>query len=204
MKKFARAIIPSALWFKLQRIAYRLGRTKYWYGAGETSKAHARRVREGFFDKYCQGQGLDIGQGGDPVVAGVRGWDIVDGDAQYLQGVGDRSFDFVYASHILEHMRDPGKALLNWWRVLKPGGFLIVAVPDRDLYEGKQRLPSVRNPDHKSFFLLDSDDPPDTLGLLPLIQRTIGGYRVCLAKQCDDRFSDEFQLEVVLEKTLDT
>ncbi len=30
---------------------------------GETSKAHSRRVREGFFENYCKREGLDIGFG---------------------------------------------------------------------------------------------------------------------------------------------
>lgn len=201
LKNLARPLIPAPIWFRLQTVAYRLGKKKYWYGPGETSKAHPRRLREGFFDTYCRGQGLDIGQGGDPIVPGVRGWDLVDGDAQYLRGVEDEIFDFVYGSHILEHMRNPAEALRNWWRTVKRGGFLIVAVPDRDLYEGKQRLPSRKNPDHKTFFLLDADDPPDTVGLLPLLGRTLDGCLIREAKRCDDVMSGEFQLEVVAQKT---
>jgi ubiquinone/menaquinone biosynthesis C-methylase UbiE len=38
----------------------------------------------------------------------------------------------IYASHVLEHltMNDSRKALKEWLRVLKPGGYLDVAVPD--------------------------------------------------------------------------
>jgi hypothetical protein len=46
----------------------------------ETSKSQQRREQEGFFDRYCQGKGLDIGCGKDPL-AGCRGWDKADGDA---------------------------------------------------------------------------------------------------------------------------
>ncbi len=88
----------------------------------ETSKAKARRVREGFFEKYCRGKGLDIGHGGDPLTTTCQGWEWFHGDAQFLSGLKDEAFDFVYSSHVLEHMEDPAVALRNWWRVLKPGG----------------------------------------------------------------------------------
>ena len=120
---------------------------------GETGKAQNRRKREGFFEKYCQGEGLDIGCGNDPVVDGVYGWDLMNGDAQYLKGVEDDSLDFVYSSHCLEHMIDVRIALYNWFRVLKAGGYLILYIPHRDLYE-KKELPSRFNPHHKHMFIL--------------------------------------------------
>lgn len=133
-----------------------LGRRRSY---GETHKARGRRAREGFFEKYCRGRGLDIGYGGDPVTPTAAGWDFEHGDAQWLHGLDDESFDFVYSSHLLEHLSDCELALENWWRVLKPGGYLILYLPHRDLYEKKQRLPSRFNDDHKHFFLPDRDDP---------------------------------------------
>jgi len=100
--------------------------------------------------------GLRAGIGHQPSArsgAEAEGYDLGDGDAQYLTGLEDESYDFVYSSHCLEHMRDPLEALLNWWRVLKPGGYLIVAVPDEDLYE-QGIVPSVFNPDHKITFTI--------------------------------------------------
>jgi SAM-dependent methyltransferase len=41
----------------------------------------------------------------------------------------DRSFDCVYASHVLEHISDDRKALSEIRRVLKPGGLAILPVP---------------------------------------------------------------------------
>ncbi|MCK4951575.1 MAG: hypothetical protein KAS48_07135, partial [Gammaproteobacteria bacterium] len=62
---------------------------------GETYKAHGRRSRESFFEKYCQGKGLDVGYAGDSIVKTAQGWDFEHGDAQYLNGLEDESFDFV-------------------------------------------------------------------------------------------------------------
>jgi len=41
----------------------------------------------------------------------------------------DRSFDFIFASHVLEHIKDDEKALSEISRVLKPGGVAVLPVP---------------------------------------------------------------------------
>ena len=152
-----------------------LGRKRSY---GETHKAKGRRAREGFFEKYCQGRGLDIGYGGDPIMPEARGWDFEHGDAQLLKGLDDASFDFVYSSHLLEHLPDCELALRNWWRVLKPGGYLLLYLPHRDLYEKKRELPSRFNDDHEHFFMPEADEAPDTIGIGPLIERTLKDYEV--------------------------
>ncbi len=127
----------------------------------EQSKAAKRRVTQpAFLTRYFVGSGLDIGAGPDglsrycgvfPLLHAVRDWDLADGDAQYLRGVADGSVDFLHASHCLEHMRDPRVALANWLRVVRPGGHLIITVPDEDMYE-RGVWPSRRNSDHKWTF----------------------------------------------------
>jgi SAM-dependent methyltransferase len=56
--------------------------------------------------------------------------DIVD-DAETLATIPAASQDFVIASHLLEHCEDPIGAVLNWLRVVRPGGVVVLAVPDR-------------------------------------------------------------------------
>jgi SAM-dependent methyltransferase len=202
-------LIKSPLTNCLQRCTIKLFGRKP--AETETAKARPRRLSEGFFDLYCQGRGLDIGYGGDLVCDNARGWDIEDGDAMYLEGLVDGSFDFVYSSHTLEHMVDPGVALNNWWRVLKPGGILILYVPHRDLYEKKKDLPSRWNLDHKHFFLPQHDEPPVTLGLLPLLQSSVSPFELVYLKTCSvghtitdsQLHSDgEYSIEAVLIKPL--
>jgi SAM-dependent methyltransferase len=41
----------------------------------------------------------------------------------------DESFDLVIASHVLEHLEQAEWALQEWYRVLAPGGVLILGVP---------------------------------------------------------------------------
>ena len=120
----------------------------------ETTKSFNCRNIKGHFEKYLKGNGIDIGAGDDPlqIVNGTtRPFDMRDGDAQYMNGIEDNVFDFVYSSHCLEHMIDINIAINNWTRILKPTGFLYITVPDFDLYE-KGIFPSRFNGDHKHTF----------------------------------------------------
>lgn len=146
----------------------------------EQSKAAKRRFSDGaFHTRYFVGKGVDIGGKPDPLeqysgifprMASVRTWDLGDGDAQLMAGVADGTFDFVHSSHCLEHMRDVRAALLNWIRIVKPGGFLVVTVPDEDLYEQGQ-WPSRFNRDHKwSFTIMKPHSAlPKSINVLDLL-----------------------------------
>lgn len=54
-------------------------------------------------------------------------------EATDLSGIAENHYDFLISSNCLEHIANPIKALLEWKRVVKPGGFLIVLVPDKRL-----------------------------------------------------------------------
>jgi SAM-dependent methyltransferase len=43
----------------------------------------------------------------------------------------DNTFDFIFCSHVLEYIKDDGKALKELFRVLKTGGKAIISVPIR-------------------------------------------------------------------------
>lgn len=127
----------------------------------ETGKSMARRGGDArFATRYFVGAAIDIGSGDDsleryaymfPGLTGVRPWDLADGDAMRLDGIADDSFDLVHSSHCLEHLADPWVAVGNWVRVCKPGGHLVIVVPDHGLYE-QGYWPSRFNPDHKWSF----------------------------------------------------
>lgn len=42
----------------------------------------------------------------------------------------DGCFDYVYAKHVIEHLQSPDNLLSEVWRVLKPGGRLLLFTPD--------------------------------------------------------------------------
>ena len=199
--------VPNYLYYFSLRLLYRI--TGRPCKTGETYRARERRLREGFFDKYCQGKGLDIGYGGDLLASNCIGYDFEHGDAQYLNGIADESFDFVYSSHTLEHMDNPAVSLSNWWRVVKRGGYLLLYIPHRDLYEKKITLPSRWSSHHKHYFLLDKSEEPCTIGIIPLIEQTLSGFKLIYEKVCDEghtivdpeKHSDgEYSIEVAIKK----
>lgn len=53
-------------------------------------------------------------------------------DAVNLNAIKSNSYDFILASHVLEHIANPFKALSEWLRVLKNDGFLLVILPHKD------------------------------------------------------------------------
>lgn len=74
----------------------------------------------------------------------------------------NHSFDIVHAHHVFEHLEDPLLAAKEAWRVLKPGGFIFIEVPnqfdnimfrrDRLLKRVPQRQRSIRSIHHLWFF----------------------------------------------------
>jgi SAM-dependent methyltransferase len=53
------------------------------------------------------------------------------GEACDVSEIADDSYDFVAASHVLEHVANPLRALQEWKRLLKPSGTILVVVPHR-------------------------------------------------------------------------
>jgi SAM-dependent methyltransferase len=126
--------------------------------SNETSKAMKRRWKEDddtgqpfWGNMFKGGIGIDVGCGPDKLpFENCIGFDVQDGDANDLSKYfPDNHFDYIHASHVLEHMIDPRKAFESWIKVLKPWGNIIGEVPSWELYEGK-RDRSIWNPDHRS------------------------------------------------------
>ena len=120
----------------------------------ETSKCQEGRKKEGHFDLYLKGKGIDIGCGNDKLVVeegGVDCWDLNNGDAMLMKSIANETYDFVYSSHCLEHLEDVEISLYNWSRILKKGGCLYFAVPEYILFES-MTFPSIFNTDHKQTF----------------------------------------------------
>lgn len=186
----------------------------------EAANSYERRKFLGYFDTYFSEKKsiLDVGCGHNPVVPHATPWDLAngDGDATYLEGVGEESYDTVYASHLLEHLEKPSVALERWWQVVKTGGHLMVVVPDEDLYE-QGIWPSVFNSDHRNSFTTwknREEAPPHSLSLLELVMNLPNSKLISLSI-CDkgydygklkpqkpvDQCGAERQIELILEKS---
>lgn len=53
----------------------------------------------------------------------------------------DESQDFVVSAHVIEHFPDPIKALKEWYRLIRKGGYIFMIVPhkDRTFDKGRSR-----------------------------------------------------------------
>jgi len=121
--------------------------------------SEARKVR---FDvvQYCA-SGIDVGCGPAKVWPGMIGVDslkdtelfgipmkpdIVVPDAARLGLFGSEVMECVFSSHLLEHIADYKAALAEWWRLVRPGGYLVLYLPHRDFYPNIGEPGA--NPDH--------------------------------------------------------
>jgi len=153
----------------------------------ETTKA---KLHWGAIEQEAtRGRGIDIGCGPDPVTPGARRFDLEHGDANLISQHVNEQYDFVYSSHCLEHMHQPRAAILEWWKLVRPGGYLFVLVPDEDLYE-QGVFPSRFNDDHKATFTLSkaSSWSPLSINVLDLANSLPGGKIISL--QLQDRGYD--------------
>ncbi len=107
---------------------------------------------------FCQGFGVDLGSGGDPVVPWAVQVDLNPlarplvhyfGNATKNLPFKDGVLDYVYSSHLLEDFADWDPVLTEWWRVLKPGGYLVILVPDHERFRAAVRGGQGDNLDHK-------------------------------------------------------
>lgn len=68
------------------------------------------------------------------------------GDAEDLSQIPDASQDFVIANHLLEHLENPLRGLVEMHRVLRPGGVLYVALPEpRITFDRKRELTTMEH-----------------------------------------------------------
>ncbi|MBW4513930.1 MAG: methyltransferase domain-containing protein [Timaviella obliquedivisa GSE-PSE-MK23-08B] len=114
-------------------------------------------TREHIAELYLKGQGIEIGALNHPLavpegvkvlyvdrmsVADLRQQypelndiDLVEADilanGEELETIADVTQDFVIANHFIEHCQDTIGAIHNMLRVLKPGGILYTAIPDK-------------------------------------------------------------------------
>lgn len=147
----------------------------------EASKT--RRIWDDRVLGLMRGEGIDIGCGSDPVFPHVERFDREQGDANRISAFVNKRYDYVFASHVLEHMDDPHAALKEWLSILKPGGHLIALVPDEDLYE-QGVFPSLFNSDHKHTFTIAKSRSwsPRSVNVLELV-RSVGAETVSVELQ---------------------
>lgn len=158
---------------------------------------------------YIRGKGIDIGCGPTKVLPHAIGIDslkdvelfgvqmkpdLVCEDACKL-AIPDADLDFVFSSHLLEHIDYWEGALSEWWRVLKVGGYLVLYLPHRDLYPNAGQPGA--NPDHKRDFV-----PNDILAaMIDVASNSETGYDIVVEEVRDQGM--EYSFLLVLRKLQD-
>jgi SAM-dependent methyltransferase len=54
---------------------------------------------------------------------------IIIAEGTCVSQVPESTYDFILSSHNLEHFANPVKALLEWKRIIRPGGALVLVLP---------------------------------------------------------------------------
>jgi SAM-dependent methyltransferase len=58
---------------------------------------------------------------------------VIINDAVNISLVKNEQYDFVFSSHSLEHIANPLKAINEWLRIIKNGGYIIIIVPEKSM-----------------------------------------------------------------------
>ena len=58
---------------------------------------------------------------------------VIINDAVNISLVQNESYDFCFASHSLEHIANPLKAINEWLRIIKTNGHIIIIVPEKSM-----------------------------------------------------------------------
>lgn len=107
--------------------------------AGLRRRVHRRIHGRLAAEREAASVALHLGCGHNPI-AGVINCDLHSEladrkiDALDLSAFGDGSVDLVEHHHLLEHLSilEAETGLDEWWRVLRPGGHLVITCPDLD------------------------------------------------------------------------
>jgi len=68
----------------------------------------------------------------------------IKGSWEDLSIIGRNSLDFIAASHVIEHLRNPVQGLVGAFECLKEGGYLFLIVPDkRHMFDSNRELTTV-------------------------------------------------------------
>lgn len=142
-----------------EKYAYRDGRVPLWRRA-LAQLAGLLPVRRAYFDfsvfylpALPNGRLLEVGCGSGEMLKSMEshGWRVegVDFDPVAVGNARDKGldvrlgglaeqryaddvFDAIAMSHVIEHVPDPAGLLAECWRILKPGGQLVVVTPNTD------------------------------------------------------------------------
>lgn len=128
---------------------------------------------------------LGVDNNKDLQLFGVQANPDIASSVEKLDMFADGSMDCVFSSHTLEHIEDYKAALGEWWRVLRPGGYLILYLPHAEWYPNRN-MPGA-NPDHKHDFV----NADITQAMRVVVNRGLDGWDQVLdeVRSADNEYS---------------
>lgn len=111
-------------------------------------------------EPYLKGKIIDIGAGGSPITEDaicVDGRDygkvdfITDNLYELYRHNELRDANVVFSSHCLEHLTNPTSAIEEWARLLIPGGYFILYLPDGRKYSNEGNMEHMFDWDYDTF-----------------------------------------------------
>lgn len=121
-----------------------------------------------------------------------RGISIHIGDLESA-GFTDESFGFVHSSHVIEHLTDPNSFLKEIYRILVPGGYLLLTTPDIAGFQARLFGERWRSAIHDHMLLFSRrtlDKALRTAGFTVLKRRSWGGLAAGSAPKPVKRAAD--------------
>ncbi len=98
----------------------------------------------GYFLDVCRNAGFEV-SGIEPDnstrQSAIKKFELNIFPEEFLDKINDDHFDLISMWHVLEHVPEPEKRLLQLFRILKPGAALFVAVPNRISFDARHYGP---------------------------------------------------------------
>ncbi|MBS7605788.1 MAG: methyltransferase domain-containing protein [Ignisphaera sp.] len=89
-------------------------------------------------------------------------------EAASLKPIKDKEYDFLITSNVIEHLANPLKAFLEWKRIIKSGGIMLIVFPNKDLTFDHRRRPTTI--DHIIDDFKNNVDEQDLSHLIEIIE----------------------------------
>lgn len=109
----------------LARVSWKLPRPRFFLDVG----CATGRLLEALRDEGWETAGVELCEPSAEYGRTQRGLQIKSGTLEEA-GFPDESFHIVHASHLVEHLTEPRLFLKEAFRILKPGGYVILVTPN--------------------------------------------------------------------------
>lgn len=115
----------------------------------------------------------------------------------------DNTWDFVISSHVIEHFFDPVKAIKEWLRVVRLGGYIFIIAPRQEVTERERACTKLEEIINRHEGKLKAQEPPGHYSVWNLEDFLLicahYGWNVVEKLSIDDKVGNGFC--VIIQKT---